>query len=392
MKNAMPKTFFTTPKLNAQNILCLYPVMSFCDSQTLKTLAKVNRTHHGAIDAYQKDKNRVFPIYPTLNQIADFRITPLPQIKASTLSGGLTNITYLLEISDNQQQQTQWALRIPGIGTSDFIDRELEAFIAKFTAALDINVSVIWSHQDGRQLSEFFTDAMALDSINDKTPYLPLVAKTFRFLHQQSRFDTEAYFNLDYWLEYQWVVKKDASFFNAQVMDMVSPFIYRLTSALSQYKFTQCIIHGDPIPGNFLIRLNKNAPMEARLIDWEYAKVLGDPLFDIAYFFVYGECDAEQREIVLKHYGETLTLAMKDRLTLYEPLICWWICLWAKVQLANNSESGERVEYIEMAQSYLSLTLTLVSSEDVLQALHRLAENAYQAESRATLTALSPIL
>ncbi len=75
---------------------------------------------------------------------------PVTELTAKRL-GGLTNLVYCLTYSDKK-----WLLRVPGEGTSEFINRQNEEHDAKVAADTGVSAKILFfDGNDGLMLSEF---------------------------------------------------------------------------------------------------------------------------------------------------------------------------------------------------------------------------------------------
>jgi thiamine kinase-like enzyme len=365
----MSHDFFTPLKGSAETILCMYDFLIRVDEGTRNVLKKVSAKTKNAVESMENDSKRLFPVLPTLRLIPQFnRLLPY-DINISALSGGMTNITYLLDVTSAVPGKQKWVLRFPGVGTSEFIDRKVEAANAKLSSCHGLNVSVIWTHDDGRQLSEFYP-GKPLSVMTPAEVYLPIVAKTLSKLHQlapdyiSTKIDNSSLFSLEL------IKEKKPQLLKRENTEKIVGFMQQLNDLMGNYKTQKAFCHGDTTPENFLIGKNViDDSLECRLIDWEYSKRRSDPFFDIAYLLFYGKYNEKQRQLFLNNYFDKITPEITAWITLYEPIICWWITLWAYSQMASDSVSCDTDEYQSLAREYFAKTLELIGSDRVQEAM-----------------------
>ena len=110
------------------------------------------------------------------------RIPLLTHVDPSTVTrlAGLTNVNYLAE-TDSER----FVLRLPGTGTSEYIDRTSEEVAARSAAAAGVNAEVVFfDAADGLMVTRFVDGAVTMNA--ERFRDLGAVAragKAFRKLH-----------------------------------------------------------------------------------------------------------------------------------------------------------------------------------------------------------------
>lgn len=102
----------------------------------------------------------------------------------------------------------------------------------------------------------------------------------------------------------------------------------------SQSLVGQALLHGDPVPNNFVCSEEANAT-DTLLIDWQ-CPCLGDPILDLALFLSPAmqlmtrgtSLSAAERDLFLRSYGDPVAV---ERLAALQPMFHWRMaayCLW----------------------------------------------------------------
>ena len=90
------------------------------------------------------------------------RIPLLADVDPSTVTrlAGLTNINYLVTVGDER-----FVLRLPGAGTSEYIDRTAEDVAARSAAAAGVNAEVVFFDAvDGLMVTRFIDGAVTMSA------------------------------------------------------------------------------------------------------------------------------------------------------------------------------------------------------------------------------------
>src|SRR3990167_6122029 len=158
-------------------------ILSFVDFKTVIASRRVNKAWRDTID--EKTKHKEVPFLPAIQRIPQlytFPVDALLNMKIQQFKVGMTNNTFKLEINGNQ-----WVLRLPGKGSSAFINREDEAFNARLASDLKLNVTIdFFDGRDGLELTRYLEDNRALtkEILLTEPTIIPAVAKLFKQLHR----------------------------------------------------------------------------------------------------------------------------------------------------------------------------------------------------------------
>jgi thiamine kinase-like enzyme len=259
----------------------------------------------------------------------------VPRFAGAALGGatierlaGLTNRNYKVAIGGER-----FVLRIPGEGTSEYINRRHEAVAARIAADAGVNAEVLFFDEtDGLMLTRFVDGAMTMNS--DRFKDLGAVARAaqaFRRMHDCGKsFATE--FNLfqkmDEYLNY--LRKKEA-----RIPDGY-PEVQReaeaVRAALNARPAALRPCHCDPLAENFL-----DTGERIFIIDWEYAGN-NDPMWDLGDVSVEAGFGPDQdAALVEAYFGGRPPTAQVGRMVMYKAMCDLLWTLWGVIQVVNEN-------------------------------------------------------
>ena len=245
--------------------------------------------------------------------------------------GGLTNRIFKVRTA-----ATTVAVRLPGLGTSAYIDREVERHNATVASELGIGCRVL--HAAGGALVTGFIEGRVLspEVVRTEPDTLARAARLLGRLHATSRrfagrFDPLAT-----------IARHRAS------LDAVPPgtdaLIGRLGRPTPPARLVPC--HVDPVPENFI-----DAGDRLHLLDWEYS-AMGDPAWDLADLAVEADLDAVGRDALVAAYRQVTTAqpvdaSLRARVDALAPVtdVLWG--LWALVQDRDGNPADDFVPYAQ---------------------------------------------
>ena len=246
--------------------------------------------------------------------------------------GGLTNLNYLLEHAGSK-----YVVRLPGVGTSEYIDRNAEAIAARSAATADVNAEVIFfDESDGLMVTRFIDGSTTMDPHRFRD--LAAVARAgiaFRSLH-----DNAAPFATDFQLfamidEYKALLAAKGAILpdgyeaaQAQA-DTVRAVLEARPAALVPS-------HCDPLCENFL-----DTGERMYIIDYEYSGN-NDPMWDLGDLSVEAGFDAEQdRDLLRAYFGGDPPPQQVARMVMYKALCDLLWTLWGVIQHVNANPAED---------------------------------------------------
>ena len=245
-----------------------------------------------------------------------------------TRLAGLTNINYLVERADER-----FVLRLPGAGTSEYIDRTAEEVAARSAAAAGVNAEVMFfDASDGLMVTRFVDGAMTMSA--DRFHDLGAVARAgvaFRKLHT-----TAASFAVDFKLfsmvdEYKRLLaEKGATLPDGYAAAETQADATR--RALEAAARPLVPSHCDPLCENFL-----DTGERMVVIDYEYSGN-NDPMWDLGDLSVEGLFGPEQDAALLRAYfGGEPPAHEVGRMVAFKAMCDLLWTLWGVIQHANGN-------------------------------------------------------
>jgi thiamine kinase-like enzyme len=242
--------------------------------------------------------------------------------------GSLTNASYKITINGRV-----YVLRLPGKGTSDYIDRAAEEHNARVAAAAGINAEMLFfDASDGLMLSRFIEGATMDEArLNGDPRTLARAALALRKIHYsgrafESRFNVFA--KIGYYLSL--LLKLRAPL--PGEFDEVRRGAEAVRRALESSPIPLAPCHNDAWPRNFL-----DTGGHVYIIDWEYSG-MNDPMWDLGDLSVEAGFGPEQDRILMESYcGGHVPPALYARLELYKTMSDLLWAVWGLVQHANDN-------------------------------------------------------
>lgn len=241
---------------------------------------------------------------------------------------GLTNRNYKVTLGDER-----FVLRIPGEGTSEYINRRHEAVAARIAAEAGVNAELLFFDEtDGLMLTRFIDGAATMNAER----FLDLgsvsrAAKAFRRMHDCGRsFATqfELFQKMDEYLDY--LRKKDARIPDGYADVQREAEAVRSALASRPSPLRPC--HCDPLAENFL-----DTGHRVFIIDWEYAGN-NDPMWDLGDASVEAGFGPDQDAAMLDAYFDGKPPAAQvGRMVMYKAMCDLLWTLWGVIQVVNQN-------------------------------------------------------
>lgn len=252
----------------------------------------------------------------------------LPADAPTRRLAGLTNLNYLVDTPDGRV-----VLRIPGEGTSEYIDRRAEEIAAKATAAAGVNAEVLhFDVSDGLMVTRFVEGAttMSPDGFRDLGS-VTRAGEVIRRLHTTSdRFavDFQLFPQID---TFKRILREKGTRLPDEWPEIEALAVRTEETLLAAIRPT-VPSHCDPLCENFL-----DTGTRMFLIDYEYGGN-NDPMWDLGDLSVEGEFTAEQDAVLLQAYfGHEPPAYEVGRMTAYKALCDVLWSMWGWVQFANEN-------------------------------------------------------
>ncbi|MFV2001763.1 MAG: phosphotransferase [Paracoccaceae bacterium] len=251
--------------------------------------------------------------------------------------GGLTNLVYRVALSDETL-----IVRIPGEGTSDYIDRAVELHNARAAANAGISAEIIRADADSgvmisRCIEGIQTMAPALFQSRKGAP--ARAGQALAQLHnsgQEFRFRFELFAMIGDYLNI--LSGKDVDLPDGYHDIVAAAEPVKRTLVDNPMPLAPC--HNDPLCENFL---DDGARMW--IVDWEYSG-MNDPLWDLGDLSVEAGLNAAQdAELLTAYFGRPATPGEHGRMVIYKAMCDLLWTLWGLIQVADGNTAEDFQTY-----------------------------------------------
>lgn len=255
-----------------------------------------------------------------------------PAHLATTRLAGLTNVNHLVE-----HEGSKYVLRIPGAGTSEYIDRRTEEVAAKSAAAAGVNAEVVFFDvADGLMVTRFVDGAATMDA--ERFRDLDAVARAGRAFHDLHT--KAAPFANDFDLfgmidDYKRLLAEKGATLPDGYEELQAT-AEATRAALDAARRPLVPSHCDPLCENFL-----DTGDRMYVIDYEYSGN-NDPMWDLGDLSVEGGFGPEQDAALLRAYfGGEPPAHEVGRMVAYKAMCDLLWTLWGVIQHVNGNPADD---------------------------------------------------
>lgn len=246
--------------------------------------------------------------------------------------GGLTNKVYRIE-SGSQR----YVLRIPGEGTSEYIDRKVEGHNARVAAEAGVSAEVLHFDADGLMLARHIDDCVTMSPalFSERSGAPARAARALKQMHDcglSFEFRFELFAMID---EYLGILAKRGAQLPEGYHEVVeeAQAVRRVLDAKPN-PLAPC--HCDPLCENFL-----DDGQRMWIVDWEYSG-MNDPIWDLGDLSVEAGFDESQdREMMAAYGGGAVSDAVFGRMVVYKAMCDLLWTLWGLIQHADNNPAED---------------------------------------------------
>jgi thiamine kinase-like enzyme len=245
--------------------------------------------------------------------------------------GGLTNRNWRVEIGGRRL-----VLRIPGEGTSAYIDRAVEKHNAEIASRAGVNAELLhFDAANGLMVCAYVEAATMTAELFRDLGAVARAARAFRRMHEwpepfRTRFDL--FQKMD---EYLALLRKR----DARVPDgyeQAQREAEAVRKALERRPAALAPCHCDPLAENFL-----DTGSRMVIVDWEYSG-MNDPMWDLGDLSVEAGFGPEQdAALIAAYFGGTAPAEAEARMVLYKAMCDLLWTLWGAIQHANNNPADD---------------------------------------------------
>jgi thiamine kinase-like enzyme len=250
--------------------------------------------------------------------------------------GGLTNRVYRVGGA---------CLRIPGPGTSEYIDRGNEAVAAREAAKAGVAPAVLhFDEETGTMVTRFIegADTMSPKRFRTHQGAPGRAGQALRALHGSGAvfpYRFELFRMID---EYLAILSRKDVALPSGYHDVMREAERSVRSALEARELPLAACHCDPLCENFL-----DDGRRMWIVDWEYSG-MNDPMWDLGDLSVEASFDVQQDEAMIQAYfGGEPRPAERGRIVLYKAMCDLLWTLWGLIQLANGNSADDFRSYAD---------------------------------------------
>ena len=249
-----------------------------------------------------------------------------------TRLGGLTNLVFRVDCNGDS-----YVLRVPGKGTDDYIDRDLEAVAAREAARVGVSPEVIvCTPANGVLVTPYVNGATMNTRLFKSTPGAPTRAgEVLRRLHTsgaQFKFRFDLFGMIE---EYQRVLASHAPRL-PEGYQKAQRDVDAIRRVLAARPLPSVACHCDPLAENFV-----DTGRRMWLVDWEYSG-MNDPMWDLGDVAVEaGFDDRQEAELTAAYFRGEPKPAERARIVVYKAMCDYLWTLWGLIQYANKNPADD---------------------------------------------------
>lgn len=252
----------------------------------------------------------------------------------------------------------KYIMRLPGLGTENFIDRQKEARIYELLQGKGICTDLTYiDPKKGYKITPFIHNSRCCDEKNpDEVKRCMTIVRRFHELCLTTGDEPMNIFNQIKVYEDLWAGQKSGF----RDYDMTKSHCMAMKDFVDKHQWKPILQHGDCNPDNFLLYQDNNGDEITELIDWEYGAD-GDPLMDLAAFVTYRKNDRKYIEMAIDAYFQN-NCTPEDRLLVYCYISLWG--LYCSVWCEYKAFLGENYSEFNMSSYYYAKTYYKIFEEE----------------------------
>lgn len=252
-------------------------------------------------------------------------------VRWEELSGGITNHNYIVWVNGGPRSPGggKYMMRVPGIGTDMFIDREMERDCMIAAAGVGVAPAVLYTiDPEGALVCDFVDGAlMRPEKIVGQADRIKQIVETVKTVHDRAVFRNEIRI-FDMLRHYTRIARDLKTPFDLfPRLDEMLRVCDDIEEAMARDEPAPVAAHNDLLSENFIV------DVEDRLwvIDWEYGGMT-DPYFDLGDFLMEHPFSREEQRFVLRTYCGWMDEHRFARMMLHRMTSGIWWAVWATIQ------------------------------------------------------------
>ncbi|MCP4286186.1 MAG: phosphotransferase family protein [Gammaproteobacteria bacterium] len=246
---------------------------------------------------------------------------------------GLTNLVFRIDADADS-----FVLRIPGKGTEEYIDRNVEIHNARVAASAGVSAEVIYADtKSGIMFSRYIGDSVTMtpEEFSRREGSAARAGVALRKMHDCSKsfeFRFELFSMIDDYLGILDERKAELPPGYSEVVRSAQP----VREALDRNPMPLAPCHCDPLCENFL-----DTGKRMWIVDWEYSG-MNDPMWDLGDLSVEAGFTADQDSELMRAYcGGEPSASQMGRLMIYKAMCDLLWTLWGLIQHSDNNPAED---------------------------------------------------
>ena len=253
----------------------------------------------------------------------------------TVLKKGMTNRSFLFSCGNDK-----YIMRIPGEGTSQLIDRDMEADVYAAIEGKGVcDDNVYLNPKNGYKITKFIDNSRNCDPLNQSD--LDMCMKKLRDFHDM-KLKVSHTFDIFAHIDYYESLWNGADSVYRDYED-TKKNVLSLHEYINEQDIEMVLTHIDAVPDNFMI-VEKDGKTNIQLIDWEYAG-MQDRFVDLAMFSIYSLYDQAQIDNLIDTYfavgGEKTDENIRTRIYAYVSMCGLLWSNWCEYKRGLGVDFGE---------------------------------------------------
>jgi thiamine kinase-like enzyme len=250
-------------------------------------------------------------------------------IRWEELGGGITNHNYTVYVDGGPDMPGggKYMLRIPGLGTDMFIDRENERACMIAAAQAGVGPAVLHTIDPEGALVSAFVDGeiMHPDTMAGHPERIRQAVETVRVYHDKALFKHEI--KIFQMLRDYTKIARDINAPMPERLEAMLRVMDDIEVATAQRPVADVACHNDLLSENFIV----DGSGKMWIIDWEYGGMT-DPYFDLGDFVMEHPFSREEERLIIAAYCGAMNESAFGRMMLYKIVSAVWWAVWAMIQ------------------------------------------------------------
>jgi thiamine kinase-like enzyme len=263
-------------------------------------------------------------------------------VRWEELGGGITNHNYTVYVNGGPGNPGggKYMLRIPGLGTDMFIDRENERDCMIAAAKAGVGPAVLYTLDPEGALVSAFVDGeiMHPESLAGHPDRIRQVVETVKVVHDKAVFKHQIQV-FEMLRGYTKIARDIKAPMSPQLEEMLR-VVDDIEKAMGRDEPKPVACHNDLLSENFIV----DADGKMWVIDWEYGGMT-DPYFDWGDFIMEHPFTREEERLVLTTYCGHMDEHRFARMMLHRMVSGVWWAVWAMIQLTVSKIDFDYMEW-----------------------------------------------